>query len=48
MLYKDFGSFVDVGYKDIEAKDYYRDSVVPNCILAPYNTGNITIAQDVA
>jgi len=47
-LYKDFGSFVNVRYEDIEAEDYCGDSVVPNCVLAPYDAGNIAIAQDVA
>jgi hypothetical protein len=47
-LYEDFGSLIDVGDENVEAEDYCGDSVVPNSVLAPYNAGNITVAQDVA
>jgi hypothetical protein len=46
-MYEDISSFFDVGYENIEAKDYCGDSVVPKCVLAPYNAGDIAVAQDV-
>jgi hypothetical protein len=47
-LREDVGSFVNVGDENVEAEDYCGDSVVRNCVLAPYDAGDTAVAQDIA